>query len=177
MIRSLFGLIAVIGLGSTAQAAYIPATWTDHVNGGVTLNGGDSITYSHDISDDFNAGSDLVTDFLLSIDLYDDKQDKWYDLEAAFVDVPGLLGDTVVLNFGNDAYQGWSVAGLVELNLFGTLTVSITSLFGDFVFGGSDLVANGYANASSVPEPATLGLLGMGLLGIAAGSRRRKTLR
>jgi hypothetical protein len=173
MMRSLPGLLAVIGLGSTAQAGYIPATWTDHVDGGVTLNRGDSITYTHDISDGFNIDSDLVHDFLLSISLYDDEQEKWYDIEAAFVDIPGWLGDAPVWKLGNDAYQGWSLAGLAELNLFGSLTVSITSVVGDFVFGGSDLFARGQTDVS-VPEPATLGLLGMGLLGIAAGNRRRK---
>lgn len=174
MVRSLLVLIAAVGLGSTAQAAYIPAAWTDHIDGGVPLSTDDFITYTHDISDRFNAGSDLITDFLLSIDLYDSEQDQWHDVAAAFVDVPGVFGDALILTFGSDAYQGWSLAGLAELNLFGSLTVSITSLTGDFVFGGSDLVANGYQKVSGVPEPATLGLLGIGLLGIAAGARRRR---
>jgi hypothetical protein len=82
----------------------------------------------------------------------------------------------LVFNFGNDAYSGWSVAGLLELNSLGSLSVTITSLFGDFVFGGSHLVANGLAStgpATSVPEPSTLALLGLGLLGIAVGARRK----
>lgn len=175
MFRPLISLIALLGLAGTAQAAYVPATWSDSIGTDVYLGAGQSLQYSHDItSAGFNVGSDIVTNFLLTIDLFDDKNDKWYELEAAFIDLPGYIGDgfATSFTFGDDAYAGWSIAGLFELNLLGTLTVTITSIYGDFMFGGSDLVANGYA--ASVPEPSTLGLLGIGLLGIAAASARRR---
>lgn len=177
--RVLFSLVALVGLAGTANAAYIADTWHDSydVGTGILVGGKapSSYSYFHDITaDGFTAGSDLVTDFLLTISLYDDRNDKWYDLEAAFVDLPGVLGDAAVFNFGDDAYVGWSVAGLVELNALGTLSVTISSLYGDFVFGGSELVANGFTKVANVPEPSTIALLGLGLLGVAAGSRRRK---
>lgn len=172
--RALISLVALVGFAGAAQAAYVPATWSDNVAGSTYVSNGGSHSYSHDLTGaGFNVGSDLVTDFVLSIDLFDDKRDGWFELEAAIVDIPGIIGDKLVFNFGNDAYTGWSVAGLLELNAFGTLSVTITSLFGDFVFGGSDLVANGYAKTTSVPEPSTLALLGLGLLGVAAGARRK----
>lgn len=82
--RSLISLVALAGLAGTAQAAYVPATWSDtyDVGTGVYIGSGQSYGYWHDItSDGFNVGSDLVDNFKLSIGLFDDVNDKWYDLE------------------------------------------------------------------------------------------------
>ena len=172
--RALFSLVALVGLAGTANAAFVPATWTDtyDVGTGIAIGGGSSSQYSyfHDLAfDGFKVGSDLVTNFLLTIDLYDDQSRD--AIEIAYVDIAGLTGDKLVFSFGDSAYAGWSIAGILELNLLGSLGVTITSITGDFVFGGSQLVANGFT--SSVPEPSTLALLGLGLLGVAAGARRK----
>lgn len=172
------GALAALSLSATANAAYVPATWSDpyDVGTGVYIGQNDSYQYTHDITlDGFNPGTDLVTSFLLSVSLKDDASDPWLSpVEIAIVDLPGIFDTAYVYNFGANAYQGWSLAGIIELNAFGTLSVTISSLLGDFVFAGSNLVAHGIAKTTEVPEPATLGIFGLGLLGIAAAARRRR---
>ena len=96
--------------------------------------------------------------------------------ELAYVDLPGALGDGFVTNFGvsGEEFGGWSILGLLQLNTLGTLTVTISSIMGDFNLTGSTLTATGLANVASVPEPGALGLLGIGLMGMAFSMRRRK---
>jgi hypothetical protein len=174
--KALISLVALVGLTGTANAAYV--SWESDYTGPdklLSAGGVKTFSYTHDIkTDGFTVGRDLVTDFLLTIDLYDDSSsDGW---EKAHINVPGWLGDKEVSSFSysNEEYSsGWSFAGLVELNIWGTLSVTITALQGDFYFAGSHLVANGFGQPAKVPEPSTLALLGLGLLGVAAGVRRR----
>jgi hypothetical protein len=179
--KRLFALVLLaVGFATSAQADYIPASWTDSasVGSGVYIGSGDSYTYTHNLNDNgFRPLNDLISNFHLSINLADDSR-SWFDgLELAFVDVPGVLGDDIVYDFGagGEEYGGWSILGLLQLNVLGTLTVTISSVFGDFNLVGSTLTANGLANnAASVPEPGALGLLGVGLMGMALSMRRRK---
>ena len=179
--KRFFALVALaIGFTTAAHADYIPATWTDSANvgSGVYIANHGSYTYTHDLRDNgFRPLDDLIGSFHLSIDLADDDS-SWRDgLELAFVDLPGIIGDNFVGQFGGsgEEYGGWSILGLIQLNTLGTLTVTINSVLGDFNLVGSTLTANGLSNtAGSVPEPGALGLLGIGLLGAALSARRRQ---
>jgi len=177
MLNRLFALVLLaVGFSSAAHADYIPATWTDSLNvgSGVYIGNGDSYTYTHNLTDNgFRPLTDWITDFHLSINLTDDSS---RDLpELAFVNLPGALGDGFVSNFGlsGEEFGGWSILGLLHLNTLGTLTVTISSIMGDFNLVGSTLTANG-VSYTSVPEPGALGLLGIGLMGMAFSMRRRK---
>jgi hypothetical protein len=185
--KRLFALMLLaVGFASSAHADLIPASWSDAAplgaNGRYIGNGG-SYTYSHDITDNgYRPLNDVLTSFRLSINLRDDDSNWFRDgIELAFVDLPGVGGDALVSNFGlaGEEYGGWSIAGLLQLNTLGTLTVTISSVIGDFYLVGSNLTASGLHNtgtSTNVPEPGALGLLGVGLLGMAVSMRRRKQI-
>lgn len=176
----LFALVLLaVGFTTSAHANYIPATWTDSadIGSGVHIGNYQSYTYSHDLTDNgFRPLNDIISSFHLSINLADDDSSRRDGPELAFVDLPGLTGDAFVYNFGlsGEQYGGWSIAGLLQLNLLGTLTVTISSLLGDFNLVSSTLTASGLSNVANVPEPGALGLLGIGLVGMALSMRRRK---
>jgi hypothetical protein len=170
-------VLLAVGFATSARADYIPATWTDTV-GGASIGHWDSHTYVHNLTDNgFRPSNDIIDSFHLAINLADDDNNFWNDLwEVAEVDLPGRDGDDPwIWNFGGSGneYGGWSMLGLMELNELGTLTVTITSIFGDFNLVSSSLTAAGRAN-TSVPEPGALGLLGVGLMGMALSMRRRQ---
>jgi hypothetical protein len=174
--KKLLALVALsLGFVASAHADFIPATWTDSITftgsqGGQYIGG--AYPYTHDVTDDgFRPLYDVIEGFALNINLKDDSRSDLF--EIGFIDIPGITGDSFVYNFGLSGaeYGGWSIAGVLQLNLLGTLSVTISSITGDFVLENSTLVARGYAN---VPEPGVLGLLGIGLLGTALSMRRRK---
>jgi len=95
--------------------------------------------------------------------------------------MPGLLGDRAFFDLSGTESGGWSVQGFAQLQSSGKITVTIDSLLGDFYLGDSTLTVNGNSPYTvrqkvAVPEPGTLGLMGLGLLGVAfaMGSRRKQ---
>lgn len=180
--KRLFALILLAaGFASSAHASYVPVTWNDSADlgNGVYIGSGRSYTYTHDLNDNgFRPSLDWIEQFDLSINLEDDSTKDGFEL--ALVNVPGILdaGSTNDFNFNFSASIdefGGSILGLLQLNIFGTLTVTISSLWGDFNLISSELTAQGVSHTSTnVPEPGALGLLGVGLLGMAISMRRRK---
>lgn len=169
--KKLAATAALLAIGASSTAYAVPTTWTDTVSfSNLLVNPGQSVSYTHTL-ENYTPGVDSISGYSISFNLFDDKNDYgWWDIEAALIQQSGWL-DRLFFDLSGTEYGGWLIAGNAQLSATGSLTVTVTSLLGDFYLGGSTLVARGQDN--SVPEPATLALFGAALLGFGLARRKR----
>lgn len=172
------GIAAAVALsaGTPASATTITDTWTDPV-GDVLLDlddsplpGVDSYAYLHDITDDGFSIGDTISSATLSVTVRDSGGAETYQYEigvgpaqtGAFSNVPSTRLDQITL----------SASSLDDLQSDGMLSVLIR-ITGDsnqqegFYFVSSSLAVettSTFPEVAEVPEPATLALIGSGMI-------------
>jgi len=177
-------LAGVFALALGANAFAVPL-WTDTYDPvDIKLTAPASVTYQHDITDGANGyrpGYDTITGATLSIWLYDD---------CALLIFCDSGNEYVKFTFDGNLWSNTAseVAGPLSADAFrfdvakwlsdGVLTFVIQATQGDLYFAGSTLEVDGRRGGAttSVPEPSTLGLLGLGLLGLGFATTRRRRI-
>jgi len=143
---------------------------TDVVNVDQKLNFLDSVTWTHSILDKgFVLGSAQSAD--ITIQLKDDSS-SWLDgfeLATIVIGVIDFEDGALAYNPVSSWSDSLGITSIGLLNSLGQLDVTVTSILGDFWIGSSTLTVK----TSSVPEPGSLLLLSLGLLGLGLARRQR----
>jgi hypothetical protein len=149
--------------GTNAEEDYVDHGWGD-VN---RLDGmADYVVWEHQYAFDPPLGT--ITSASLEIYLEDDEKDTFFPWTYELGLIVDESGNWGINEIDTDTY-GYSLNGSFLAD--GSFRVGIASVWGDFLISSSKLTID--YNAAPVPEPASLFLMGTGLIGLTALGRKK----
>jgi len=175
-LRYLFAFVFLFALFNSQVFANV-ITDVEEVNSrvGYFFEGDDSrVSWTHDLSDHaFNPGTAVSA--ILSIEFSDDYDKPWNfipELASIIVGVIDFQDGEVLYSPVSDWSGSLGFNSLVGLNANGLLNVTVQGLIGDFLVGNSILEVT--TAVAAVPEPASLFLIGLGMVGLGAARMKKK---
>lgn len=133
-------------------------------------------SFTHDITDNLDFSSEYVTSAYLLLGLVDDfpffDDSGFFDPEEhVLVDIEGSLQDIGEVNIG--LYK-FVVDPTALSDGYLNVSLSVFDQWEDYELGDAKLmISKLYGHTAPVPEPGTMLLLGMGLLGFGVVSRKK----
>ncbi len=189
IVKGLFVPLILAALAQSAPAALVSVDDVYDPGNDVFLDtsGASTVRWTHDIRDDgFNPTTDTVLSASLFIGLRDDNDNQPSDrrLEVAtIIFEENWFGRPLFLNLATSYGQTTVAVNVNYLQNDGMLTVRLHATWGDFYFVDSTLrttwdapnvVGISPPGGTTVPEPGTALLLGIGLATIGLGAARKK---